>query len=79
MVRNKKFRIKQKERIIKSRLSLCRQIKYSLDEDIIELNRLSKKHPLDCGKANCQMCRRDDKQMNKKNKLKLPLEDSSNE
>jgi hypothetical protein len=57
MKRDKGYRIHNRDRIIKNRKRLLK----SLDKDLLDVlkdaeNRMSKKHPLDCGNTKCGIC-----------------------
>ena len=79
MKRSKAYRIHHKERVIKNRKKLCSQIENVDSRNIEQPNRMDKRHPLDCGQANCSLCRYSKKEFTKKEKFKLPLEDTANE
>lgn len=57
MKRSKAYRIKQKERVIKNRKTLLKNVtNYPPTKMVEEPNRMSKRHPLDCGVAGCPLC-----------------------
>ncbi len=79
MKRSREYRFKQKERVIKNRVKLCKQIRYSPQTMVNEPSRMDKKRPFDCGNANCQTCRHHKKDWDKIKKMKLPMEDDCDE
>lgn len=61
MTRNRAERRANNKRIIENRLKELKQINPEFYEHIKDNpNLVNKKHPLDCGKANCQICHTDD-------------------
>ena len=55
MKRDRAFRIEQKERVIKNRKNLIKEtgLEHSKQH---QNNRYNKKHPYDCGNADCLLC-----------------------
>lgn len=57
MKRNKEYRIEKKEKIIKKRKKLLKAVGKDLLKSLEgQDNRLSIKHPFDCGNTKCGVC-----------------------
>ena len=77
MKRSRAYRIKTKEKIIKKRLKLVKNIEPCRVEHFqSKMNYLSTHDPFDCGKTQCGLCRTCKKQHKKDLKRKQPLEDN---
>ena len=88
-MKDKAYRLAQKERIIKKRLRLIKATespsliypdgKTQYEHAVAESNKVNKRHPFDCGKSDCMLCHRHKihkKYDSKQNKYKTsPLED----
>ena len=81
MKRSKAYRIEQRERVVKNRKRLIKELGTDLGTKQCD-GMMDKKHPLDCGKPGCLVCHRsklfDEATANSKRleeKLKIDLEE----
>jgi len=81
-MKDRAYRIAQKERVIKKRLKLVRRLdtghvfedgKTDYEHQLEKANKFGKKHPMDCGNPKCGLCHREklsgDKKISEKKKL----------
>lgn len=72
MKRSRTYRIHQKERVIKNRIRLVKESQPSASNGLACVRyrqQLAIRHPYDCGKTDCKLCRKDRKEV-KRNKIR---------